>query len=306
MTQQRIRIGTRGSALALWQSSWVASQLRELGVSVDVEIIQTQGDVNQAPIGQIGGEGLFTKRLQQALLEDEIDVAVHSLKDLPTEPIGGLTLAAVPPRESTGDVLVSNDVSGLDALPDGAVVGTGSMRRQAQLLHVRPDLNVQGVRGNVDTRLRKLDEGQFNAIVLAEAGLKRLDLHDRITHVLPREQMMPAVGQGALGIETRDNDTATLDAVLKLDDSATHCSVVAERAMLAALRGGCLAPVGAWGRVESEELRLDGVVLSSNGQKRITAAATGDPDDAIRLGQSVAEQLLNDGAGELIHESRSS
>ncbi len=205
------------------------------------------------------------KKSNAALLDNRIDLAVHSLKDLPTEHIPGLTLAAVPERESTGDVLVSNRFRSLHELPPRARIGTGSTRRQAQLLHQRPDLEILDIRGNVDTRLRKLDAGEYDAIILAEAGLKRLELTGRIAQVLPREQMLPAVGQGALGIEARSDDAATLALLQPLNESATRASVLAERAMLRTLRGGCLAPVGAWGRIERDQLHLDGVVLSNDG-----------------------------------------
>ncbi len=300
----RLRLGTRASALARWQADWVAGRLKQLGVEVEMVLITTEGDVATAPLGQVGGQGLFTKRIQQALLDDEIDVAVHSLKDLPTEAVTGLTIAAVPQRESASDVLVTNAAKDLDTLPHGARVGTGSMRRRAQLLHHRSDLQILEIRGNVDTRLRKLDEGQYDAIILAEAGLKRLGLQERITQVLPPSLMLPAIGQGALGIEAREDDAQTLAILKQLDDASTRSAVLAERAMLATLRGGCLAPVGAWGRVEEGQLILDGVVLSGDGFKRLQATASGPSDMPASVGNEVGQKLLDAGAQALIVASR--
>jgi hydroxymethylbilane synthase len=301
----RIRIGTRASALARWQAEWVAARLIALGVEIDLVPITTQGDVKQGPLGQIGGEGLFTKELQRALLEQQIDLAVHSLKDLPTASVEGLSLAAVPERESTSDVLVSAKASRIEDLPPAARMGTGSLRRKAQLLHIRPDLIVEDIRGNVDTRLRKLDDGQYDAIILAEAGLKRLGLAARALHVIPHASMLPAVGQGALGIETRTDDTLTRTLLEPLNHLETHQAVIAERTLLFALRAGCLAPVGACARVLQSRLLLDAVVLSPDGALRLTASARAEDGDGARaLGQRVAEQLLAQGAGELISASR--
>jgi hydroxymethylbilane synthase len=292
--------------LARWQAEWVAARLRErTGVEVEFVLVTTQGDrQQQEPIGQLGGQGVFTKELQRALLEERIDVAVHSLKDLTTEPVEGLRLAAVPPRESPRDALVSRDGAGLDQLPAGAVVGTGSHRRQAQLLHARPDLRTAEIRGNVDTRLRKLHEGQYDALILAEAGLVRLGQAAVITQVLPAAVMLPAVGQGALGIEAREDDQATLRLVRQLDDPATHAAVVAERAMLAAVRGGCLAPVGAWGRLEYGQLRLTAAVLSHDGSARLEAASHGVLCEAVAVGKAVAGALIRQGALGLIRAAR--
>jgi len=291
--------------LARWQADWVAGRLAESGVAVELVPITTRGDVHSGPIESIGGRGLFTKQIQQALLDGRVDLAVHSLKDLPTEPVPGLTLAAVPPRAAPGDALVARAADSLEQLPEGASVGTGSARRRAQLLSRRPDLVVKEIRGNVDTRLRKLDEGQYDAIVLAEAGLSRLGLADRITEVLPKSVMLPAVGQGALGLEIRVDDAATCQALAPLDHLPTHAAVTAERAMLAALRGGCLAPVGAWGRVgDGNSLQLDGVVLSNDGRTRLAASAVGPPEQAGEVGVEVAEKLIAKGARDLIAASR--
>ena len=300
-----MRIGTRGSALARWQADWVAAQLTAANVNVELIFISTQGDVKSGPIGAIGAQGVFTKELQRALLDERIDLAVHSLKDLPTDHVDGLTLAAVPPRERCGDVLVSKFDS-LSDLPQNATVGTGSARRQAQLLHARGDLNVIDIRGNVDTRLQKLDDGEYDAIVLAEAGLTRLGLDDRIRCVLPKQLMLPAIGQGALGLECRAGDDATRTIVASLNDEASHAAVIAERSLLRTLRGGCLAPIGAWGRIEQGNLVLDAVVLNHEGTERLSAGGRASIEEAEQLGVSIANELLDAGASELIAASRSS
>ncbi len=303
-----IRIGTRASALALWQANWVADGLRAAGHAVELITLKTQGDLQQeGPIAALGMAGIFTKELQKALLDGRIDVAVHSLKDLPTDEVPGLVLAAVPLRETVNDVLISRAGETLAALPRGARIGTGSLRRRSQLLHVRPDLQMHDVRGNVDTRLRKLREGQYEALVLAAAGLTRLNLAEQITEVLPPSVMLSAVGQGALGIETRADDAATRAAVTVLDDQHSHRAVIAERSLLAALRGGCLAPVGAWGRsTDDGRLLFSACVLSRDGARRLAAERIGDASDAVQLGRQVAEDLLAQGAGELIESARGS
>jgi hydroxymethylbilane synthase len=273
-------------------------------VTVEIVHIATQGDVTAGPLGQIGGQGLFTKEIQRALLDRRVDLAVHSLKDLPTEPVGGLMLGAVPLRAGAGDALVCSIAKRIEELPRGAKVGTGSARRKAQLLHARSDLVIAEIRGNLDTRLRKLDEGQYDALVLAEAGLTRLGWEHRITQIIPKSLMLPAVGQGALGLELRTDDEAARTAVAPLDDPPTRAAVTAERAMLAALRGGCLAPVGAWGRCEGDRLRLNAVVLSSDGKQRLGASGESAPQEAEDLGRQVADDLLRQGAAELIAGSR--
>lgn len=299
-----LRLGTRASALARWQAEWVASQLQKTGVDVEMVLITTQGDERGEPIGRIGGQGVFTKEIQRALLDERIDLAVHSLKDLPTDPVDGLQLAAVPPRESAGDVLVSREKVQFDALARGAVVGTGSLRRQSQLLHARHDLEVRDIRGNVETRLRRLDEGSYDAIVLAEAGLKRLELAARITQILPKSWMLPAIGQGALGLETRTGDGVTHQRIASLDDRESRVSVVAERVLLAELQGGCLAPIGAWGRVEEGTLHLDAAVLDPKGASRLSVHLSGRCEEAEQLGQEAARQLRDQGADELIAAAR--
>ncbi|MDH3716508.1 MAG: hydroxymethylbilane synthase [Planctomycetota bacterium] len=306
-TATPIRIGTRGSSLARWQAEWVADQLNRRDVPTDLVVVSTLGDQRSGPIASLDERGVFTKSIQEALLGRRIDLAVHSLKDLPTEPVPGLGLAAVPARESCADVLVSRAGVDVEQLPAHSVVGTGSLRRAAQLKHWRADLEVQDIRGNVETRLEKLDAGQYDAVVLAAAGLTRLGLAGRISQVLPPEKMLPAVGQGALGLEARADDQQVLSAVSSLDDAATHQAVVAERALLAALRGGCLAPVGAWARLTEEGvLLLDAVVLDPEGRQRLTVTVDGPPAECTALGQQAAEQLLSQGAADLIDAARRS
>jgi len=301
----RIRLGTRASALARWQAEWVADRLGELGFEVDLVPITTTGDRHrEGAIGSLGERGVFTKELQKALLEDRIDLAVHSLKDLPTEEVPGLCLAAVPERGPVGDAFISTRHASFDALPSGALLGTGSLRRQAQLLHARPDLVFDDVRGNVDTRLRKLDEGRCDALILAEAGLVRLGLGSRVAQRLPLEVVLPAVGQGALGLETRQDDSRVRSAVEKLDHAPTHAAVLAERSLLAALLGGCLAPIAAWGRVEDRVLTLSARVTHPSGTEQLDAEASSSPEEAISLGRQVAESLRARGAARLIEAAR--
>lgn len=307
MSARLLRLGTRASALARWQAEWVAGELRALGHEVALVLLSTRGDqVRSAPLGAIGGEGLFTKELQRALLADEIDLAVHSLKDLPTETVEGLRLGAVPPRAPSADALVSRRAGSLTELPDGATVGTGSLRRRAQLWHVRPDLRLVDIRGNVDTRLRKLDEREYDALVLAQAGLLRLGLEGQITQILSDDVMLPAVGQGALGIEIRSADSELLQALSPLDHADTRAAVTAERSLLASLCGGCLAPVGAKGEVVADRLHLRGAVLAADGQRRLFAQNDALPQDATLLGRQLAENLLSQGAAELIAAARQS
>ncbi|NOZ40642.1 MAG: hydroxymethylbilane synthase [Planctomycetes bacterium] len=305
MTKPHVRIGTRGSQLALWQANWVADQLRQLGAIVELVEITTSGDTQQTgPIAAVGLQGVFTKEVQAAVLAGEADVAVHSLKDLPTEQVTGLVLGAIPERENVADALVTNQAPSLVNLQPGARVGTGSLRRHSQLKHLRPDLEVLGIRGNVDTRLRKLDDGDYDAIVLAAAGLQRLGWGNRITELLEPPQMLPAVGQGALGLECREDDQVAMELLSHLDHHETHQSTTAERAMLAMLHGGCSVPVGGWGRVENGKLVLDGLVANVEGTQVLKATASGEIATAEQIGQQVAEQLLSQGAAEIIAAAR--
>ncbi len=300
-----VRLGTRGSQLARWQAQWVAERLAQWGAEVELVPIVTTGDRHaEGSIGRLGDRGVFTKEIQRALLDRRVDLAVHSLKDVPTDPVPGLVLAAVPERAPVADALVSTRWPSLDAVPRGGILGTGSLRRRAQLLSVRPDLQMRDLRGNVDTRLRKVHQGQYDAVVLAEAGLRRLGLEAHIAQVLPPAIMLPAVGQGALGLETRQEDTAIRQLVERLDHASTHAAVLAERAMLAALGGGCLAPIAAWGRVQDGTLVLVGRVLTPDGSERIEAELAGPPEKAEDLGRQVAQQLLAQGAARLLAASR--
>jgi hydroxymethylbilane synthase len=302
-----LRLGTRGSPLALWQANHVATLLRAAVPDLSIELveIETAGDqVRDVPLSVIGGEGVFTKEIQRALLDCRVDVAVHSLKDLPTEPVEGLRLAAVPPRGPCGDALVSPFHASFAALPAGAVVATSSLRRRAQLLHRRPDLRLETIRGNVGTRLVKLREQRLDALILAEAGLKRLGMSGAITEILDPEWMLPAVGQGALGLECRTDDWSTLALLQQIDDRATHAEVLAERAMLRALGGGCQVPIGAATTVAGEELTLRGVVLSPDGKRRIDAQSIQRLESAEELGRQVAEQLRSQGAHRLLSGER--
>jgi hydroxymethylbilane synthase len=302
-------IGSRGSKLALAQAAIVKAQLQLLSpsLSVSVEIIQTSGDVTSAPLSEIGGKGVFTKELEEALLDRRIDLAVHSLKDLPTVIPEGLTIAAICKREDPRDALVMPQVKSsagkmatdIFSLANGAIVGTSSPRRLAQLKHLRSDLIFKDLRGNVDTRLRKLDEGQYDAIVLACAGLRRLGLDDRITVSISTDQMLPAVGQGALAVETRVEDAETI-ALSGLDHKFTRVACIAERAFLRGLGGGCLLPIAAHAVVRDKRVRLKGLVCDSQGKRILRDRLTGSLDEAEQLGADLAERLLASGATELM------
>jgi hydroxymethylbilane synthase len=309
-----LRLGTRASALAQWQAGWVRAELQAKGYEVELVLITTMGDTTQGAettpgqaVAALNTVGVFTKELQKALLDGRIDLAVHSLKDLPTDVVEGLTLAAVPIRETVADVLISRPAVSFVELPQASRVGTGSLRRRAQLLHRRADLRMLDIRGNVETRLRKLQAGEFDAIILAEAGLRRLNLADRITETLSFDLMLPAVGQGALGIETRADDDTTRDAVTLLNDAVSHDAVLAERALLAGLRGGCLAPVAAWCRPSgtADDFLFDAVVLSADGTQRLAVSKTQSRHNSpVQLGQAAADELLQAGAAALIAHSR--
>jgi hydroxymethylbilane synthase len=301
-----LRIGTRGSRLALWQANHVADRLRPLAAPRPVElvVIQTAGDqVRDVPLAQLGGEGVFTREIQLALLDGRADVAVHSLKDLPTVPVEGLGLAAVPERGAQGDVLVSERHRRFDGLPPGAVVATSSLRRRAQALYRRPDLRLVDVRGNVETRLRKLHGQGLDALILARAGLERLGLGEAITEILDPSWMLPAVGQGALGLECRNSDRETRQLLARLDHPPTAAAVRAERALLRALGGGCQVPIGAAAHAGGDVLTVRAAVLRPDGGRRVEAETTGAPAEAERLGQRLAEELLARGAREILMTS---
>ena len=300
-----IRLGTRGSQLAMWQSNWVKAELEKLGHQVELIKIKTEGDIATGSLAQIGGQGLFTKRLQVALQNNEVDLAVHSLKDLPTEDADGLAIAAIPKRETTSDAFVSCDHASFEDLPQGAIVGTGSVRRGAQILHLRNDLKIKDIRGNVDTRLKKLETEDYDAIILAAAGLTRLGWEDRITHAFPEDQLLPAVGQGALGLETRSDDHNTLTAVSKLNHADSFHRAMAERIMLRTLFAGCLAPVGAKTEITNGSLKLTGTVLSRDGQQKLIAEQTTAPEEYKTLGKKVADELFQQGAEAILRPEQS-
>jgi hydroxymethylbilane synthase len=290
-------IGSRGSQLALWQAKWIGARLAERGQETRIEVIRTTGDkITDVPLAKVGTKGLFTKEIEEALLDGRIDLAVHSLKDLPTEVPAGLSIAAIPQREDARDALVG---ARLSELPAGAKVGTSSLRRAAQLRVVRPDLIIESVRGNLDTRVRKLDEGQYRAIVLAAAGLTRLGWADRIAEILQPEVMCPAVGQGALAIETR-TEGAAREICAALDHGATRAAVTAERAVLSSLGGGCQVPIGAYAEVSGGGLRLMGVVIAPDGTLMVRKSDSGAVADADEIGRRVGAALLGEGAREIL------
>jgi hydroxymethylbilane synthase len=299
-----IRIGTRGSMLAKWQAEFVRKKILEAtGVDAEIVVIKTTGDKLQtAPFAQIGGKGVFIKELEEALLNEEIDLAVHSVKDIPTEVPSRLCFPVICRREDTRDCLVAAKNETLSTLRRGARIGTSSLRRRSQVLHARPDLDVRDLRGNVDTRLRKVASGEYDAILLAKAGLDRLGWSNRISEVLSPEVCMPAVGQGALAVQARLKDHELADALAPLDDFETRQSIVAERSLLSALEGGCQVPLGAWARFERSELAIDAVVCSPDGAQHVRQRATGPPDQARELGQSVAQMLIDSGAREILEE----
>jgi len=299
-----LRLGTRRSALAIRQAEGVAKRLKTFGVDVQLVPITTRGDRVRGSLEEIAGQGVFTKEIQAALLAGQVDVAVHSLKDLPTAGVAGLTLAAIPERGPAGDVLISGDGSLLAQLPKGATIATSSLRRRAQLAHFRPDLQFCEIRGNVDTRLRKLAQGGFQALVLAEAGLERLGLGYRLSERLSLEIMLPAVGQGALAVECRADDHEVLRRLALLDHLPSRAAVLAERSWLSALDGGCRAPLAAFASVEGEKLSLRGRVLSLDGARLLEARLSAPLSNAEDLGRRLAEELLAQGAAELIRAAR--
>jgi hydroxymethylbilane synthase len=291
--------------LAVWQAEWVLARLRDIAPSVTVTVkrIKTSGDkITDVPLAKIGGKGLFVKEIEEALLHGDIDVAVHSMKDVPTvlpEPLG---ILCVPAREDPRDALISRGRRPLTALPPGARIGTSSLRRQSQLLHYRSDLEILTLRGNLDTRLRKLNAGDFDGIVLAAAGLKRLGWVQEVTEYLPFEISLPAIGQGALAIEGRRDDGFVRDLLVRLNDPGTHTAVLAERALLDRLQGGCQVPIAGHARIEGNRLRVDGLVASVDGKTMISDAIEGAPSDARDLGLSLADRLLARGADGILRE----
>jgi hydroxymethylbilane synthase len=301
---KQLRIGTRGSLLAKWQAEFVRNQIfQATGIEGEIVIIKTSGDkMQQSSLSLIGGKGIFIKELEDALLDGSIDIAVHSVKDIPTDVPPRLSFPAICRREDVRDCLVSGNGATLQNLREGARVGTGSLRRQAQLRHIRPDLDVRDLRGNVDTRLRKVEAGEYDAVILAKAGLDRLGWSHRISETLSPEVCMPAVGQGALGVECRASDAETSTALEKLDDAATRAAIVAERTLLSVLQGGCQVPIGAWARIERGELVLDACVCSIDGLQYIKQRDTAPPDQARTLGERMAQLLIDAGAQNILEE----
>ncbi len=308
--KDRLIIGSRGSKLALWQAEWVRERLSQLHPlkDISIEIIKTSGDVmKDAPLAVIGGKGVFTKELEEALLARRIDLAVHSLKDLPTTLPEGLAIAAITEREDARDALVLREgliieQPSIKRLPEGCIVGTSSPRRLSQLKHLRPSFAIKELRGNVDTRLRKLDAGEYDAVILASAGLRRLGLRDRISAPLEIEEMLPAVGQGALAIETRERDEETISTLALLDDQQTRAACTAERALLRALGGGCQLPIAAHAVVQDHHLRVDGLVAEISGETIIRASLDGTASEAEQLGSELALRLRELGAESLLKD----
>jgi hydroxymethylbilane synthase len=297
----QLRIGSRGSQLALWQANHISSLLRARGHEVELEIIKTTGDkITDVALAKVGTKGMFTKEIEEALAEGRVDLAVHSLKDLPTELSAGFELAAVTTREHPNDVFLSVRYEKLSELPLGARVGTSSLRRQAQLKALRPDLDIHPLRGNVDTRIRKLEEGTYDGIILAAAGLNRLGRTELVREVIPTDIMCPAAGQGALGIEIRAGDCAVREHLKFLDDAAARATTTCERALLDSLGGGCQVPIGAFAESRNGRLTLHGVVARPDGSSVLRESQTGDNPE--QLGARVAKVLLGKGAEQILRE----
>ena len=305
MKAQKIVIGSRGSQLALWQANWVKSELERLhsNADIDIRIIATSGDkIQDVPLSKIGGKGLFVKEIEEALLANEIDLAVHSMKDVPMELPTELGISVITKRENPLDALISKNGEKLADLPQGATIGTSSLRRSSQLLKYRDDFKIHPLRGNVDTRLRKVEEGKYDAILLASAGLNRLGWANRITEEISHDILLPAMGQGALGIETRLDDTMIYDFISTLNHEQTHYAVSAERSLVGRLDGGCQVPIGAYARVEKGLITLKGLVASLDGEVIYKLENVGPVDDAINIGQELGAQLLKMGANEILEK----
>ncbi len=305
MTKKIVRIATRKSALALWQAEYVKAQLESFHSNVQVELIPmtTKGDIIlDTPLAKVGGKGLFVKELEVAILENRADIAVHSMKDVPVEFPEGLGLEVICPREDPRDAFVSNTIASFAQLPQGAIVGTSSLRRQCQIKALRPDLDIRDLRGNVNTRLRKLDEGEYDAIILAAAGLIRLAMPERIKEFIAPEIMLPANGQGAVGIECRTTDDSIKALLAPLEDKNTRYRVLAERAMNRALEGGCQVPIGSYAEIKGEQLHLRGLVGATDGSKIIRHQLTGSITQSEQLGLQLAEILLSQGADKILKQ----
>ncbi|MFO7666357.1 MAG: hydroxymethylbilane synthase [Desulfobacterales bacterium] len=303
MIKQNITIGTRGSKLALWQANWVRSELIRSfpGLSAEIVIIKTKGDkILDVPLAKVGGKGLFVKEIEEALIGNRIDMAVHSMKDMPAELLDGLSIGAIPERENPGDVLISGNNFLLSQLPEKARVGTSSLRRMAQLKHIRPDLVILPLRGNLDTRIKKLNAGELDAVILAAAGVKRLGLENIITEYLDEKIMLPAVGQGALCIEIRENDYNMIKFAGSLDHSVTHAVVMGERAFLKRLEGGCQIPIAGHGKARNNMFTISGLVADLEGKRIIKETQSGPLISSESIGKAIADKLLLRGAKEIL------
>lgn len=298
-----LKIGTRQSLLALWQSNFIAGELRKEYPNCEVTLkkIVTKGDrILDVPLAQIGGKGLFTKEIEEELLDGTVDLAVHSLKDMPTVLPEGLCLTVITSRANVGDAFVSNKYNSFAELPQGAVLGTSSLRRRAQLLAARPDLKIVDLRGNVDTRLRKLDEGNMDAIILAAAGLQRLGHGDRIKEIIPTSVCLPAVGQGALAIECRTDNTEVREMLAFLNDKATKQTTDAERAFLGLVEGGCQVPIGVHAEVQDNEIKIEAIIASLDGSTVLRNTISGDAEKAVELGQKLGHKMLSEGGQDIL------
>jgi hydroxymethylbilane synthase len=305
MTQQTVRIATRKSALALWQAEYVKAQLEHFHPGINVELVPmtTKGDIIlDTPLAKVGGKGLFVKELEVAMLENRADIAVHSMKDVPVEFPEGLGLEIICPREDPRDAFVSNTIASFADLPQGAVVGTSSLRRQCQIKALRPDLDIRDLRGNVNTRLKKLDNNEYDAIILAAAGLIRLEMPERIREFIAPEVMLPANGQGAVGIECRTEDETIKNLLAPLGCEETRIRVIAERSMNRALEGGCQVPIGSYAIIENQEIYLRGLVGAVDGSEILTSEVRGKVQDAEKLGTDLAATLLADGADKILSQ----
>ena len=301
---KEIVIASRGSELALVQAEWVRVRLEKFypDFKFIVKKVKTTGDmITGVPLPKIGDKGLFTKEIEESLLSKESRIAVHSMKDIPTEIPSGLIIGAITKREDPHDVLISKEGLKLDELPQGAILGTSSLRRSAQLFAYRPDLNIKSIRGNLTTRVAKLDKEDLNGIIVAMAGIRRLGLEDKITEIIPFEILLPAVGQGALGVEVREDDREVVEMVRNLDDETSRLTIEAERVFLKGLGGGCQVPIGAMGEIIEGRLRLEGIVLSLNGKKVLKSSITGDKKDYKKIGQTLASELLSKGADKILN-----
>jgi hydroxymethylbilane synthase len=298
-----LRVGSRGSKLALWQAQWVQAALSRLnpGITTELVIIKTKGDkILDVPLAKVGGKGLFVKEIEEALLDGRIDIAVHSMKDMPADIPDGLTIGAVPQRADARDAFISLDYNTPTDLPTNAKVGTSSLRRSAQLLHLRPDIHIRPLRGNLNTRLNKLKDSELDAVILAAAGLQRLDLADRIRTMLPMQEMLPAVGQGALCIESRAQDDALMPLLSALNHGETHMAIQAERSFLARLEGGCQVPIAAYAVCKEENLQITGLVAELDGSRIIKSDLCGPRREAQSLGLRLAEKLIAQGADDIL------